>query len=108
VVINSGKVIADGTPDELKRKVGGERLEVVVARPTTTAAAVAVLAPIAVDQPTADPGKGAISLELRDGMDGIAAAAVALKEAGIEVADFALRRPTLDDVFFNLVGHRAE
>jgi ABC-2 type transport system ATP-binding protein len=108
VVINSGKVIADGTPDELKRKVGQERLEVVVARSNTVAAAVAVLAPIAVDQPTSDAAKGAISLELRDGMDGIAAAAVALKEAGIEVADFALRRPTLDDVFFNLVGHRAE
>ena len=108
VVINSGKVIADGTPDELKRKVGQEWLEVVVALPNTVEAAVRVLAPIAVDHPTSDPVKGVIALQLRDGMDGIAAAAVALKEAGIEVADFAMRRPTLDDVFFNLVGHAAE
>ncbi|MFD9736369.1 ATP-binding cassette domain-containing protein [Umezawaea sp. NPDC059074] len=108
VVINSGKVIADGTPDELKRKVGQEWLEVVVALPDTVEAAVRVLAPIAVDHPTSDPVKGVIALQLRDGMDGIAAAAVALKDAGVEVADFAMRRPTLDDVFFNLVGHGAQ
>ncbi|MET1071230.1 MAG: DUF4162 domain-containing protein, partial [Umezawaea sp.] len=108
VVINSGKVIADGTPDELKRKVGQEWLEVVVALPNTVEAAVRVLAPIAVDHPTSDQAKGVIALQLRDGMDGIAAAAVALKDAGIDVADFAMRRPTLDDVFFNLVGHPAE
>ncbi|WNV84495.1 ATP-binding cassette domain-containing protein [Umezawaea sp. Da 62-37] len=108
VVINSGKVIADGTPDELKRKVGHEWLEVVVALPNTVEAAVRVLAPIAVDHPTSDQAKGVIALQLRDGMDGIAAAAVALKDAGIDVADFAMRRPTLDDVFFNLVGHPAE
>ena len=108
VVINSGRVIADGTPDELKRKVGQEWLEVVVALPDTVEAAVRVLAPIAVDHPTSDPVKGVIALQLRDGMDGIAAAAVALKDAGVEVADFAMRRPTLDDVFFNLVGHGAQ
>ncbi|HEX6347468.1 ATP-binding cassette domain-containing protein [Umezawaea sp.] len=105
VVINSGKVIADGTPDELKRKVGQEWLEVVVALPNAVETAVRVLAPIAVDHPTSDPVKGVVALQLRDGMDGIAAAAVALKDAGVEVADFAMRRPTLDDVFFNLVGH---
>jgi ABC-2 type transport system ATP-binding protein len=108
VVIDSGRVIADGTPDELKRKVGQEWLEVVVALPDTVEAAVRVLAPIAVDHPTSDPVKGVIALQLRDGMDGIAAAAVALKEAGVDVADFAMRRPTLDDVFFNLVGHGAQ
>jgi len=107
VVINSGKVIADGTPDELKRKVGQEWLEIVVALPNTIEAAVRVLAPIAIDHPTSDQEKGTVALQLRDGMDGIAAAAVALKDAGIDVADFAMRRPTLDDVFFNLVGHPA-
>ena len=105
VVIASGQVIADGTPDELKRKVGQEWLEVAVALPDRVPAAVAVLAPLAVDEPTTDPVKGLVKLQLRDGMDGIAAAAVALRDAGVDVADFALRRPTLDDVFFNLVGH---
>ncbi|MEV1115626.1 ATP-binding cassette domain-containing protein [Actinosynnema sp. NPDC049800] len=106
VVIADGQVIADGTPDELKRKVGQEWLEVAVALPDRVAAAVAVLAPLAVDEPAADPAKGLVKLQLRDGMDGIAAAAVALRDAGVDVADFALRRPTLDDVFFNLVGHQ--
>ncbi|MFI9008472.1 ATP-binding cassette domain-containing protein [Actinosynnema sp. NPDC053489] len=106
VVIASGQVIADGTPDELKRKVGQEWLEVAVALPDRVPAAVGVLAPLAVDEPTTDPAKGLVKLQLRDGMDGIAAAAVALRDAGVDVADFALRRPTLDDVFFNLVGHQ--
>ncbi|MFJ6674948.1 ATP-binding cassette domain-containing protein [Actinosynnema sp. NPDC091369] len=108
VVIAAGQVIADGTPDELKRKVGQEWLEVAVALPDRVPAAVGVLAPLAVDEPTTDPAKGLVKLQLRDGMDGIAAAAVALRDAGVDVADFALRRPTLDDVFFNLVGHQPE
>ncbi|TQM84865.1 ABC-2 type transport system ATP-binding protein [Saccharothrix saharensis] len=108
VVIAAGRVIADGTPDELKRKVGQEWLEVAVALPDRVPAAVGVLAPLAVDEPTTDPTKGLVKLQLRDGMDGIAAAAVALRDAGVDVADFALRRPTLDDVFFNLVGHQPQ
>ncbi|NUT48478.1 MAG: ATP-binding cassette domain-containing protein [Saccharothrix sp.] len=108
VVIASGQVIADGTPDELKRKVGQEWLEVAVALPDRVAAAVGVLAPLSVDEPTTDPTKGLVKLQLRDGMDGIAAAAVALRDAGVDVADFALRRPTLDDVFVNLVGHHPD
>ena len=108
VVIDSGRVIADGTPDELKRKVGQDWLEVTVALPSAVRAAVGALAPIAVDEPATDPVKGVVRLQLRDGVDGLATAAVALKDAGVEVADFALRRPTLDDVFFNLVGHKAD
>jgi ABC-2 type transport system ATP-binding protein len=108
VVIAAGQVVADGTPDELKRKVGQEWLEVAVALPDRVAAAMAVLAPLAVDEPTTDATKGLVKLQLRDGMDGIAAAAVALRDAGVDVADFALRRPTLDDVFFNLVGHQPQ
>jgi len=79
-----------------------------VALPSAVRAAVGALAPIAVDEPATDPVKGVVRLQLRDGVDGLATAAVALKDAGVEVADFALRRPTLDDVFFNLVGHKAD
>ncbi|MEV0677479.1 ATP-binding cassette domain-containing protein [Actinosynnema sp. NPDC050436] len=105
VVIAAGRVIADGTPDELKRKVGQEWLEVAVALPDRVPDALAALGPLAIDAPTADAGKGLVKLQLKDGMDGIATAAVALRDAGVDVADFSLRRPTLDDVFFNLVGH---
>ncbi|MGP3969998.1 ATP-binding cassette domain-containing protein [Streptomyces sp. 6N223] len=106
-VIDSGHVIADGTPDELKRKVGDERLEVSVARrgdEAAIAAAVTALRRVTGDEPTVDAPASVISVALRDGMDGIASAALALREEGVEVADFALRRPTLDDVFVTLTG----
>jgi ABC-2 type transport system ATP-binding protein len=105
VVIASGRVIADGTPDELKRKVGQEWLEVSLVRPHEIAAVVRAVAPIALGAPTVDEVKGVVALKVVDGMDGIAAVAVALRDTGVEVAGFATRRPTLDDVFFDLTGH---
>jgi ABC-2 type transport system ATP-binding protein len=107
VVIDSGQVIAEGSPDELKRKVGEDRLEVSVVLPSALPAAVTTLASIAIEPPAVDESTGVVSLRLRDGAQGIGAAAVALREAGVDVADFVLRRPTLDDVFLNLVGHSA-
>jgi ABC-2 type transport system ATP-binding protein len=101
-VIDSGRVIADGTPDELKRKVGEERLEVSVAPGGAVASAVTALHRVTGDEPTVDVS--VVSVALRDGMDGIASAALALREEGVDVADFALRRPTLDDVFVTLTG----
>ncbi|MFD0414030.1 ATP-binding cassette domain-containing protein [Streptomyces sp. NPDC127108] len=103
-VIDSGRVIADGTPDELKRKVGEERLEVSVARPDGLAAAVAALRGVSAEEPSVDTDGGLISIALSDGMGGLANAAVALRQQGVEVADFALRRPTLDEVFVTLTG----
>jgi ABC-2 type transport system ATP-binding protein len=107
VVIDAGLVVAEGTPDELKRKVGEERLEVRVA-PDRLAAAVAVLSRVAVEAPTADETKGIVALQLQDGMHGVADAAAALRDADITLTDFAVRRPTLDDVFLNLVGTRPD
>ncbi|MFG2291000.1 ATP-binding cassette domain-containing protein [Streptomyces sp. NPDC048595] len=103
-VIDSGRVIADGTPDELKRKVGEERLEVSVARRDAMPAAIAALRRATGGEPSVDPDKGLLSIALSDGMGDIAGAAVALRQEGVEVADFALRRPTLDDVFVTLTG----
>jgi ABC-2 type transport system ATP-binding protein len=107
VVIDAGLVVAEGTPDELKRKVGEERLEVRVA-PDRLAAAVAVLTRVAVETPTVDEPKGIVALQLQDGMHGVADAAAALRDANITLTDFAVRRPTLDDVFLNLVGARPD
>ncbi|MEV4318230.1 ATP-binding cassette domain-containing protein [Actinocrispum sp. NPDC049592] len=107
VVIDAGKVIAEGAPNELKLKVGLERLEVRVG-PADVAAAAGVLARVAVDAPSVDQTRGIIALQLQDGMGGIADAAVVLRDAGVAIVDFAVRRPTLDDVFLNLVGPRGD
>jgi ABC-2 type transport system ATP-binding protein len=103
VVIASGQVIAEGTPDELKRKVGGERLEIRVA-PEQVDAVAAALRTVAIGAPMITPNREAVSVQLIGGIDGIATAASALRAANLEVTDFALRRPSLDDVFFQLTG----
>ncbi|MFD9904606.1 ATP-binding cassette domain-containing protein [Streptomyces sp. NPDC059063] len=115
VVIESGRIIAAGTPEELKRKVGEDRLEVQLvasARAEEAAGvadlAVSVLTAVAQAPPTVDRETGRVSVQLTDGAQGVGAAAVALREAGVDVADFVLRRPTLDDVFLNLVGRSAD
>lgn len=106
-VVDAGRVIAEGTPDELKRKVGDERLEVEVARPDEVSAAVRALRRTSADEPSVDLERRLVSIALGDGMTGIANAATALREEGVEVVDFALRRPTLDDVFVTLTGQSA-
>ncbi|MEU1513107.1 ATP-binding cassette domain-containing protein [Streptomyces sp. NPDC005811] len=106
-VIDTGRVIAEGTPEELKRTAGEERLEVSLTRPESMAAAADALRGVAVGEPSADPADGTVSIVLGDGMRSIEAAAAALRLAGVDVADFALRRPTLDDVFISLTGKSA-
>ncbi|MEU6115255.1 ATP-binding cassette domain-containing protein [Streptomyces sp. NPDC047117] len=107
VVVDTGRVIADGTPNELKRKVGEERLEVVVAGPDGVPGAVAALRRVTAAEPSVDADGKTVSVALGDGLDGIATAAAALRHEGVDVADFALRRPTLDDVFVSLTGQSA-
>lgn len=108
VVIDAGRVIAEGTPDELKAKVGREWLEVSVTGAGQVPLALSALAAIAVGEPTALPDRNVVTAALPEGMGAVAAAATALHERGVEVVDFALRRPSLDDVFFGLTGRSAE
>jgi ABC-2 type transport system ATP-binding protein len=105
-VIDHGRVIATGTPDELKDRVGGERLEVHLAEPAAAQRAVAALAPMSDDAPIADGEVVTLAARGRTGV--IVEAVRRLDDAGVEVADLALRRPTLDDVFLALTGHAAE
>ncbi len=105
-VIDRGKVIAEGTSDELKDRVGGERLEVRLTDAADAGRAVEALAEMS-DQPaTADGDLVALTARQRTGT--IVEAVGKLAEAGIEVDDLAMRRPTLDDVFLTLTGHAAE
>ncbi|MFE0106755.1 ATP-binding cassette domain-containing protein [Streptomyces sp. NPDC059009] len=104
VVIDSGRVIAEGTSDELKRKVGGERLEVGLADPEQRAAAAAALSRAVGAVPVADDDGRVLRVQLATGLDDIAEAAAALRASGVAVSDFAVRRPSLDDVFLSLTG----
>jgi ABC-2 type transport system ATP-binding protein len=105
-VIDHGRVIAEGTSDELKDRVGGERLEVRLEDASDTEAAVHALLPMADEKPSCDGILVTIGVPQRHGT--IVEAVRRLSEAGVEVDDLALRRPTLDDVFLKLTGHAAE
>jgi ABC-2 type transport system ATP-binding protein len=105
-VIDRGTVLAEGTPDELKDQVGGERIEVTLCDHDQVAAAISALAAIADGPPGSDDGIVSVPIRRRDGA--IVDAVRRLDEAGIGVDDLAVRRPTLDDVFITLTGHAAE
>jgi ABC-2 type transport system ATP-binding protein len=105
-VIDRGHVIAEGTPDELKDRVGGERLEVHLADSSAVATAVRALEPMSDEPPTADEETVRLTVRQRTGT--IVEAVRRLDEVGVAVDDLGLRRPTLDDVFLSLTGHAAE
>ena len=104
-VIDKGKVIAQGSADELKTQVGGERIEVVVSPSQTQAAAQALQ--------SMSSGKVVVEGEhvqvpVSGGGVKVVEAVRALDIAKIEIKEIQLRRPTLDDVFLSLTGHHAE
>ena len=104
-VIDHGRVIAQGTGNELKDQVGGQILEVELASPTERDRAQAVLAGVGCGEPEPSERPDRLTLPApRDGLELIEEAAAELRRAGIEVSDLGLRRPTLDDVFLQLTG----
>jgi ABC-2 type transport system ATP-binding protein len=105
-VIDHGQLIAEGTSDELKDMVGGERLEVTLEEGADPEAARRVLASMADGEVTTEGLMVRLSVRQRRGS--IIEAVRRLSEAGIGVDDLGVRRPTLDDVFLTLTGHAAE
>lgn len=105
-VIDHGLVIAEGTPDELKARVGGDRLEVHLEHPAQVGAAVEALCALSHERPWIEDGTVRVAIAERRGM--IAEVVRRLDEAGIVVDDVALARPTLDDVFLQLTGRATE
>jgi ABC-2 type transport system ATP-binding protein len=107
-VIDVGRVIAEGTTDELKSRVGGDLLALRVADRARTAEAAGAIADLGSGAPQVVPEAGEVSLPVAKGASLLAEVVRRLDAAGLEISDLALRRPTLDDVFLALTGHVAE
>ncbi|MDQ4023148.1 MAG: ATP-binding cassette domain-containing protein [Thermoproteota archaeon] len=105
VVINGGKIIAEGTSDELKQRVGSERLEITVAKESNFEKAKKV---VEEDSLHSDSKMRTLSLVTKGGMHQLKQVLSRLDEAGIEVENVSFRSPTLDDVFLTLTGHTSE
>jgi ABC-2 type transport system ATP-binding protein len=104
VVIDHGRVIAGGTSQQLKDRLGGDTLEVRVRHATDLERASALLAEVAHGQPRTDPAEQRVSVPTKGGTTLLIAAGRRLEDAGIELDDLGIRRPSLDDVFLALTG----
>jgi ABC-2 type transport system ATP-binding protein len=109
VVIDRGTIVAQGTADELKERTGGTVCEIVPRDPAEVYAAVAALGPLVpqASRAAVAPGADRVSIPAPDGPSTLGAALNRLDAAGIALADIALRRPSLDDVFLALTGSTA-
>jgi ABC transporter DrrB family efflux protein len=104
-VIDHGRVIAEGTGNELKDRVGGQLLELDLIRAEQRDRAEEVLAKVGCGQPERSGRPDRLTLPApREGLELIEEAALALRQAGVEVSELGLRRPTLEDVFLQLTG----
>jgi ABC-2 type transport system ATP-binding protein len=106
-VVDQGHVIANGTADELKTQVGGERLELTVARGGDLEAAVQALRPFSSGEIQVNMDRRGLVVPVTQGAQLLAAVVRDLDAEQIPLDDLALRRPTLDDVFLTLTGRAA-
>jgi len=106
-VIDTGKVIARGTSDALKKQVGGERLEVVVEQ-QHIAKTLEIVSAVSGHKAALDEGLRQITAPVSTGSVALFEVLKSLDAAGIHALDVGLKRPSLDDVFLALTGHAAE
>ncbi len=106
-VVDRGRVIADGTPDALKRRLGGSQVDLVLPPDGDLVAAAAVLARVSDGEPEVDAERRRVSAPVHDRVASLTEVLRGLQEQAIAVEDVALRQPTLDDVFLQLTGSRA-
>ena len=108
IVIDQGRVIAGGTSDELKDRIGGDRLRVTIARAENHDTALATLAPLCTGKVESSHDGVSFSAPIHSGDRVVPSVIRALDDAGVDVLDVEVRRPTLDDVFLTLTGRHAE
>jgi ABC-2 type transport system ATP-binding protein len=104
VIIDHGRVIADGTPSELKSRAGGDVIEVHTRHALDVARAARALGQLGPNEPVVDAGTRRVFLPVDSGVERLTRAARLLEDAGIAIDDISLRRPTLDEVFLQLTG----
>lgn len=106
-VIDHGKIIAQGTADELKKQVGGNVLDVHVAKHEESERAATIMQTFS-SEPTHISNEGVVTLPIEGGAEILVDVVRALDAEQIAIANIMLRRPSLDDVFMKLTGHSAE
>ncbi|HUD37483.1 MAG TPA: ATP-binding cassette domain-containing protein [Streptosporangiaceae bacterium] len=107
-VVDRGQVIAEGTPAELKAKIGGERIRVTVAAGSSLSEAASVLAGHSDELPMVDLASRAVDAAVTSAARQLPAIVRDLDAAGVLLDDLAIRHPSLDDVFLTLTGHLTE
>jgi ABC-2 type transport system ATP-binding protein len=106
-VIDAGRVIAEGSPGELKSQFGGDQIDVVVRSADDVPTAAVVLNRVCRAAPAIDLDGRRVSAPVQDRVAALTEVVRSLHDAGVEAEDIGVRRPTLDEVFLRLTGHRA-
>ncbi|GGS52740.1 daunorubicin resistance protein DrrA family ABC transporter ATP-binding protein [Planobispora rosea] len=106
-MLGAGRVVAEGSPDELKSAIGGDWIDLVLSEPVDVEAARPIAARLASGEPLVDGPARRIGIPVAERTRALIQVATALNEAGIEPEDIMLRRPTLDEVFLHLTGEGA-
>jgi ABC-2 type transport system ATP-binding protein len=104
-VIDRGRVVAEGTPDQLKSRIGGDRIEIVVHSALDLGAAAEIVARFGAARPYVDPDNRRLSAPVDERIATLTDVLRSLQLADIAVEDVGIRRPTLDEVFLDLTGH---
>jgi ABC-2 type transport system ATP-binding protein len=107
-VIDHGRVIADGTPEQLKSKIGGSRVDIVLSNVDELPIVAGLVERVCGGEAEVDNDRRRVSAPVRDRVATLTEVLRALEDAGILAEDVAVRKPTLDEVFLELTGHRAE
>jgi ABC-2 type transport system ATP-binding protein len=107
-VIDGGRVIADGTPESLKARVGGDHVDVVVRGADDLPAVAEIVGRVSGAEPQINRDARRVSAPVHNRVAALTETVRALDEAHITAQDIALRRPTLDEVFLQLTGHRTQ
>ncbi|MBI5960420.1 MAG: ATP-binding cassette domain-containing protein [Chloroflexi bacterium] len=103
-ILKAGRIIAEGTPNELKTALGGDWLDIVLSLGTDASIVTSIVEQVAAGPLRMDARTNRISAPVKDRTKALVTIATALSEAQIEPEDISLRRPTLDEVFIHLTG----